>query len=387
MFGREMGAHRVAPLGAFARATQSYWLGVFPGICKELRGWRERAGKIADPLLRELALDALSKRGNMEGAAAFATFLPRARRGGVVRATVAFQAAYNYLDLLSEQPSHRPVENSRRLHQALLVALDPSVPHSDYYELHQCRDDGGYLAALIDACRDALGELPSYEAVAPAARRAAERVIGFQAFQCSEPHTIDAAPDPMEAWARGQTPQGADLRWWETAGSCGSSLGVHVMIATAAEAGVQAAEVEALEHSYFPWIGALHTMLDHLIDTAEDAAGDQRNLIGCYDSLGEAAERMKLLAERSLRSAEELSPGARHMLIVSAMASFYLSAPEASSAAARPISQAVLDAFGPLARPALAVFSARHTIQRALVGRAWRSTHDLPELRHADRLG
>jgi tetraprenyl-beta-curcumene synthase len=409
MFQCAMGPDRVASLAAFARATQSYWTSVFPRVSRELSHWRERALAIPDPALRAQALQALSKRGNMEGAAAFATFAPRARRGAVVRAAVAFQSAYNYLDTLSEQPSPAPLANSRRLHEALLVALacprewDPSALQPDYYE-HHCsnrrgRGDGGYLAALVDACRGALRELPSYPAVAPAARRAAERVVSFQAFNTGE---VQGDREAMERWGRTQmgipeghtphrnpqgtpwraqaggghplghrqaageqTPPGIDLRWWETAASGGSSLGVHVMIAAAADPAIEPGQVDALENAYFPWIGALHSMLDHLIDAAEDARTGQRNLIDLYASPEQAAERMSLLAERALVCARSLPPAHRHELIVAAMASFYLSAPEAQEGEALPVTRAVLDAFGPLATPAMAVFKARRTAERA----------------------
>jgi tetraprenyl-beta-curcumene synthase len=209
----------------------------------------------------------------------------------------------------------------------------------------------------VEACQEALSELPSYEVVESAARRAAERVVSFQAFNGHE----RAA---MEHWGRAQTPIGSDLRWWETAASGGSSLGVHVMIAAAAEPEIDPARVDALERAYFPWIGALHSMLDHLVDIQEDALTAQCNLIELYGSQEEAAERMSRLSERALAHARALEPGHRHELIVAAMASFYLSAPEAREGNAAPITRAALDAFGSLARPAIAVFSARRAIER-----------------------
>ncbi|HYM67597.1 MAG TPA: DUF2600 family protein, partial [Patescibacteria group bacterium] len=109
---------------AFAGAAGRYWLGVFPHISRELRHWRERAGEIPDPVLRRLALlTQRSERGNLEGAAAFAVLVPRAHRARVVRAVVAFQATYDYVDTLAEQPSADPVANGRQLHLALLTAL------------------------------------------------------------------------------------------------------------------------------------------------------------------------------------------------------------------------------------------------------------------------
>ena len=367
----------------FARAARGYWLGVFPAISRELRRRRRQAREIPDPVLRSQALAALAKRGNMEGAAAFATFAPRAHRDAVIRASVAFQSAYNYLDVLSEQSSAQPFANSRALHQALLVALDPGAPHADYYAHHRRNRDGGYLAGIVEECRAAFAALPSYETVAPAARRAGERVVAFQAHQAcgdraahggrdyddshgeaGENHRDEGGERAMQRWARAQTPAGSGLQWWETSASAGSSLGVHVMIAAAADRSITPDEVAALEHAYFPWIGALHSLLDHLVDAEEDHAIGQRNLIECYESPQQAVQRMGMLARRSLSVARELGPGRRHELIVAAMACFYLAAPEARGAQAVSVTEAVLDALGPLARPALAVFRARRGVER-----------------------
>jgi tetraprenyl-beta-curcumene synthase len=329
-----------------------------------------------DPTLRAHALAALGKRGNMEGAAAFATFAPRSRRKDAIRAAVAFQSAYNYLDVLAEQRSDDSRGNSARLHEALVVALDPTRPHPDYYEHHSHRGDGGYLEAMVDTCRGRLSALPSHEAVAPVALRAAERVRLFQSFN----RGIDQGThEQLERWGREQTPLESGLRWWETAASGGSSLGVHLMIATAAERVVEQGHIEALENAYFPWIGALHSMLDHLVDTDEDARTGQRSLMTGYSCVEEAAERMRLLAERSLQVARELGPGRRHELIVAAMASFYLSERGAHAPRALPVSEAVLGEIGWLAKPALAVFKVRGLKSRVYYPARQRAHDDTAE--------
>jgi hypothetical protein len=136
-----------------------------------------------------------AKWGNVEGAAAFAALVPRPHRAAAVRAMASFQAAYNYLDMLGEQPSADPAANGGRLHSALLAALEPRTGGArsahgrrtpDYYEHNPQREDGGYLIGLIDACRGALAELPSYPVLAPAARRAAERIVAFQSCNTGE---------------------------------------------------------------------------------------------------------------------------------------------------------------------------------------------------------
>ena len=49
-------------------------------MCIHIARWQRLAQRIPDPELRRLALAALAKRGNIEGAAAFAAFAP-ARNG------------------------------------------------------------------------------------------------------------------------------------------------------------------------------------------------------------------------------------------------------------------------------------------------------------------
>ncbi len=351
---------RVALAGSFAGGARRYWLSVFPGVCAERRSREARAQEIPDQMLRQVVVDALRKWGNIEGASAFAAFVPRRRRAAAARAMVCFQAAYNYLDMLTELPNTDPVANGRLLHRALLVALDPEAEHLDYYAHHHLREDGGYLAETVDGCRAALAQLPSYATVAPAALRAAERIVAFQSCNTGE---VQGDYLALERWARAHTPKGTGMRWWETAAAAGSSLGIYALIAAAAEPRVDLEEVAAMEVAYFPWIGSLHSLLDNVVDTAEDYATGQRSLVGCYASPCDAATRMGMLAQRSSQAAQAL-PGRRHTLVLAAMASFYLSTPEARTPEAAPVADAVLEALGEPARMAMTVFRSRLALRR-----------------------
>ncbi len=362
---------RAALAASFTGAASRYWLGLFPRVCAERRRRRARALAIPDPLLGRVAIESQRKWGNVEGAAAFAAFAPRRRRGAAARAMMCFQAAYNYLDMLGEQPSADPAANGRTLHRALIVALDPDgdVSHSDYYAHCPQHRDGGYLREIVDACRAALAQLPSYATVAPAALDAAERIVEFQSCNTGERQGDLAA---LERWALAATPPGSELRWWEVAAAGGSSLCVYALIALAAEPDLDPRTVAAVTNAYFPWIGALHSLLDNLVDATEDRATGQHSLIGAYASPQEAAARMGWLAERSLGLAVAL-PGARaHTLLLAAMASFYLSTPEAHAAPALPVTRVVLDRLDPAARMAMVVFRARLAARRLAPGRVGR---------------
>jgi tetraprenyl-beta-curcumene synthase len=353
---------------ALGSTVARYLTSVLPLVRRELRRWREQASEIPDPVLRSQAIESLSKRGNMEGAALFAVLAPRSHRRATVRALVAFQTAYNYLDTLGEQPSADPVANGRTLHRALLVALDPTATHPDYYALHPQREDGGFLVAVVDRCRAAFATLPAHAAVAAAASAAAARIVAFQSLNLTE---RQGGYEALEQWARRETPDCSGLHWWQAAGAGGSSLAVHALIATAADADVQHREVEAIEAAYFPWICALHSLLDSLVDVDEDERAGQRNLLSYHASPEQAAFAMKLLAQRASEAASSLPDDLRHRVILTAMAGYYLSSPAASTPDARAIAGNVADAIGPLLAPALVLFKVRRAVARIAGSERW----------------
>lgn len=349
---------------AFVQTSLCHLTSVLPSAHLEMGDWRARAAEIPDPNLRCSAERSLQKRGNMEGAALFATLAPPARRKDTIRALVAFQAAYNYLDTLSELPSANPVANADQLHEALLCALTPGTPHADYYAENSRSDDGGYLRALVDACRSAGSSLPAFEVVAPHALSAAARIRDFQTLN-AEPNASRA----MESWAQEHTPRRQGVEWWEAAAACGSSLPVHALIAAAA-AGADLATVRRTEEAYFLKAGALHSLMDSLVDRREDEDAGLVCLLDHYGSSGHAASRLQSLAARTLKATADLPNRQRHRAIVTAMCSYYLSAPGRESAEAAAVRRALTRTIGPTLSTAVLVFRARRTIN-GLLGRVY----------------
>jgi tetraprenyl-beta-curcumene synthase len=268
---------------------------------------------------------------------------------------------YDYVDTLSEQPGRHPIANSRRLHQALLVALDPAAPQSDYYRHQPSHGDAGYLQEMVDTCRDALASLPSYESARRSARSVTGRIVAYQSLNLPEIH---GGHRYLARWAMKVTPPGTGLRWWETAASAGSSLGLFALIAASAHADLTRGQAMSIEAAYWPWIGALHSLLDSLVDGPEDTAVGQRNLLDYYRSPEEAAGRLEMLAANALHATHSL-PGARqHALILAGMASSYLTTPEGRSPAARLASRGILDTLGAVSTPSMLVFDVRRTASR-----------------------
>jgi tetraprenyl-beta-curcumene synthase len=140
-----------------------------------MHGWRRRALAIPDAPIREDALASLAhKRTHADGAALF-WILPRRRDPRLLRLLVAYEIILDFLDNVSERGAGAGMANGRQLHLALSDAIDLRVPLSDYYRYNPWRDDGGYLRALVETCREGCASLPSYSRVRDLVIREATR--------------------------------------------------------------------------------------------------------------------------------------------------------------------------------------------------------------------
>jgi tetraprenyl-beta-curcumene synthase len=351
---------RIALLYRFLTVAGRYWLSAYPVIKGELRQWRARAGAIPDPALRNLAFEAHGgKRGNLEGAAAFAMFVPRQFAVCLSRALVAFQGAYDYVDVLSEQDSQDAVANGYRLHLTLVAALQPGGRRMDGYAHHPVDDDAGYLQAFADACRAEVDRLPSYAATAEHAIEGARRIAVYQGLNN---WSDGGGPAEYARWAGEETPPGTGLAWWETGAAAGSSLSIFAAMAAAADALVGPEQAAAIDAAHFPWIGALHTLLDSLVDYPVDVREGHHSLVGHYDGPYETAERMAHIAEVSMSRAGALPNAQAHEMLLAAMSCFYLVAPEASLEHAALARALIVCAIGDLAGPTMAIMRAREQL-------------------------
>lgn len=338
-----------------------YWLTVFPLARRALKRWTDAAAAIPDPDLRRLAQSTLADEHlNAEGAAIFATLAPWRRTPALVRALVAYQVLYDYLDTLTEGPAPGP-EDTRHLHRALLDALDPGEACRDWYAHRPGQDDGGYIAALVATCRDALHSLPSYAAVAPSAMRAADLSRHVQALN------HDARADRaqrLRSWARAHS-AAQRLLWWECAASASSSLGVHVLAALATVPSMTASRARQAEQTYCVSLGALNTLLESLVDLPQDQRTGDHSIASYYGSPAEAASRIQLIASTARMEAELLPSGNRHVVILAGMVGFYLSCAEAWEPHARAAAIQTVQAVGYPAEALIVVLRLRRsTVQR-----------------------
>lgn len=320
---------QLAALAAGAARELAWGL---PGVAREVRAWRVRAAKIPDAAIREDALGALArKRGNVDGAALF-WIVPRVRSASLLRLLATYQIMWDFLDNASERGAMAGRANGRQLHLALVDALDPSRAISDYYRYHPWCDDGGYLRALVEACRDCFAQMPSYGRVRSLLVREAFRA-NIQAIN----HDRDPARRraALQVWAAREFSGGHEASWYELAGAAGAGLAIYALLVLGVEPACSDSEVARAHGAYFPWVSVVATMLDSYVDRAEDAANRDHVYVEHYPTPEVAVLRMRELVRRSLIEVRSLAGGERHVVIVACMVAMYLSRDSARTTTTR----------------------------------------------------
>jgi tetraprenyl-beta-curcumene synthase len=345
----------VRELAALVMAGMAYWVTIYPRARLEIRRWKQRASQIPNPTLRAAALHKLTReRLNPEAAAFFAVLAPRRHRGRLVRLMVSFQLAYDYLDAINEQPATAALRNGLQMHRALTDAVSSQTDRVDYYLHHPQHDDGGYLIELVHACRAVLRTLPSQPAIEPVLIRAAERCGEAQ----SRNHAVLVEGEAQLIEWTAVLRDGGEYLWWELAAAGISCLVLHALFAACACA-TTPEEAQLIDAAYFPPVCAISALLDSLVDQPYDAGSTNHSFVEHYEAPAATAERFGAIIEEARALSSKLKNHGRHAVILAGIASFYLSAPEASTALARPAATRTLDRLGPSSAPILAVMRLR----------------------------
>jgi tetraprenyl-beta-curcumene synthase len=299
------------------------------------------------------------KRPHIDGAALFWA-LPRRRNTQLLSVLVAYETLLEFLDDLDESTLFTDGVSGGHLHRALAEAVAPGMPISDYYHYHPHKDDGGYLQAFVETCRQGCASLPCYRAVNWLLHREAARarVLALN-------HDPRYNQDKLKEWAAREFMSYEPDRWYEPSGAATASLTVHALLALAAESSCSVDDIESVQAAYFPWLSLTATMLDSYVDSTEDTAMGNHSYISHYPDFKHAQERIDELIRRSAREALGVRRGRRHAVILACMIAMYMSKDSARTAGRRATSRSFVLAGGSLTR----------LLQPVL--RAWRITYGL----------
>ena len=313
---------------------------------RELHAWRQRAEAIPDRSVRGDALESLiRKRDNVDGASLF-SILPVHRNEELLKLLVAYQILWDFLDSVSERGACAGYVNGYQLHRALVEALDPDAPISDYYRFHPWKDDGGYLLELVETCRRMCAGLLCYRQVRPLMLRAVERCAIQSLNHDPEPDRRDAA---LKEWAAREFAGEHALEWFELTAAA-SAFPPHVLLALAAGSSLGQEELRDVYEAYFPWVGLAIAMLDSYLDQVEDLVSGNHSYISHYANRVEALERLCMIIERITVRAKTLPNGRRHMVLTEGIVAWHLSVDGVSRSNTREATRMLARSGGPLTR-------------------------------------
>jgi tetraprenyl-beta-curcumene synthase len=318
-----------------------------PTVAREVGRWRALADKIKDPRIREDALAALAEqRTHIDGAALF-SILPRTRNPSLLRLLVAYEIIWDFLDNVNERSANVGVANGLQLHLALIDALDPARPISDYYKLCPGYDDCGYLRALVIDCRANCAHLPSYNRIRLSVTREA-----FRGQVCAINHDPDPAgrDATLLAWAIREFPSGHEASWFELTAAASTDLTIYALLALASEQTCTDEQIARISSAYFPWVSVLTAMLDSYADQHEDQSSGNHSYMAHYSTPELATERICVLISRCLEEAGSLKDGEKHILIAACMFAMYLSKDSALAPSMGETTRRLVESGGSLTR-------------------------------------
>ena len=281
------------------------------------------------------------------------SILPRRRSRDLLRLLVAYELIWDFLDNVNERAAG--TMNGRQLHLAIAEAIDPCAPISDYYSQHPWRDDGGYLRSLVATCRESCNALPSYPSVHALAVREARRAQVLALNHHPDPAGREAA---LKRWAAREFPGGREASWWELAGAASAPLGIHALLALAAEPRCSEADIGHAYAAYCPWVSAATTMLDSYVDQVEDMDEGNHSYVAHYSDPERALRCIRALVARSVEEARSLPNGHKHAVIAAAMIAMYLSKDTARTPQLRAGTRTLIRAGGSLTRLLLPILRA-----------------------------
>lgn len=297
---------------------------VVPRSAAELQPIRIDAESIPDERLRAEALASIDgKAFHVAGACILATFLPPAEAQRYIQVVTPLETIYDYLDNLCDRHPDVREEAYPVLHRAIGDALDPSAPPRDYYERGPSGDDGGYLRRLVERTQHALRPVPHRDELAPLFADAASFYSQLQSTK-HLPH--DVRESACVRWYERHRERFHVLDWHEFA--CASGSNMHVFAALYEALSGRANQIRTAYDAYFPFVSALHILLDSIIDRDEDREHDDLNFAEVYAGPKALRERFAFMSRSAHAAIGRLSDARRHRFVLRVMTLFYLSHPK-----------------------------------------------------------
>ncbi|RHW40819.1 tetraprenyl-beta-curcumene synthase family protein [Neobacillus notoginsengisoli] len=321
---------------------------ILPAVREELSHWKKRAEAIPNEELRRQALASIeTKTFHCEGGAILALIAKKEYRRAI-KFIVAYQTISDYLDNLCDRSTSLDPDDFASLHDAMFDALLPAPSYGDYYSKREDRDDGGYLAALVDTCKSVLESMERYPVIK-------DHLLDLCGFYCELQVHKHVIPEEREGrlieWFARHKKRMPEMEWYEFSACSGSTLGIFCLVSYALGTDFLKDDAQRVMNGYFPYIQGLHILLDYLIDQEEDREGGDLNFCFYYQSQEALFERLMHFIKEADRHTEGLPNPRFHRLINRGLLGIYLSDEKVrSQAGVRRLAKKIIQYGGPVSR-------------------------------------
>jgi tetraprenyl-beta-curcumene synthase len=295
---------------------------VLPAVRREINQIRTRASFIPDIELQTQALASIdSKLFHCQGGAVFA-LLNRKKMKQLIPLIVSFQTISDYLDNLCDRSISLDPMDFRLLHQSMLDAIQPGSPTVNYYAHRGNVDDGGYLQGLVEHCQSIVAGFPNYGQVQP---KLLEWVGLYCDLQVHKHIHKDQREHALLHWWDNHKASYPELEWQEFAAATGSTLGMFMCFVFASNNKFDNAEFMQFSNAYFPYVCAVHILLDYFIDQEEDRLGGDLNFCNYYDDVQAMLTRLQWVTKQAQLCVSLLPNSQFHGMILEGLLALYLS--------------------------------------------------------------
>ena len=353
----------MSQLKALVIANARYWPSVAPDTRRELARWSAPAQAIEDPALQALAVEKLTEEHfNAEVATTVATLSPRGSRAAVVRAIVALELLFDYLDGRTELPAGDPLAESRRLFAPFVGTLAPRAAQTVAPGAAGGEGpDGPYVRGLARRTREQVLVLPGADSVLEVAHASLSRCAEAQGRLHAAAWVGERQ---LQDWAV-EHAAGTGLGWREyAAGGASSVLAAHALIAAAADPVTTPADARRIDSAYLA-ICAVITILDSVVDQRADLARGESGFTRLFATSEELQASLRSLIREALVRCRAAPHGEHHAMTLSGVAAYYLSHPGAGDRDARPVAAMVRRELSPTIWPTLGVMLGWRAAKRA----------------------
>jgi len=233
-----------------------------PNALKELSLIEKEIGKVDNTILRNTAIDSLySAREDCICYSVFETF-PNVDKKNCSKFINSLVVLTSYIKTLCSRKELLGSECSQTLFYAFLDALIDDRLQSNYYAKCPYKNDGGYLAFLVNRCRNAMVQLPFPDLIKEQIKSYALKSYSLYTNVFSSKNDVY---DSIMSWAEPVYNKNGLITCMEYSSACSNLSLIFALYTAGFDKNVNNESVNDIKHFYFPWVNSLYSLMESYI--------------------------------------------------------------------------------------------------------------------------